>query len=233
VSVRRALRPLMRPAIRALPPVRGLWRLLGRRAELDFWRRRPDLICDHQREWVYTRCFGVDRGWYREKRILDVGCGPRGSLDWATDAAARVGLDPLADEYLALGVDAGAMEYVRGVAERMPFPTDSFEVVASINALDHVDDVRRAAAEMVRVLRPGGLLLLATELNHRARLTEPQTFGWEVVELFAPPLELVEERRYEDSGAGIDRSLADAVPYRDPQGHRLGVLVAKLRAPTP
>jgi SAM-dependent methyltransferase len=217
----------MRPGIRALPPVRALWRVLGRRAELDFWRSNPGLVSDAHREWVFTRCFGIDRDRYRGKRILDVGCGPRGSLDWATDAAARVGLDPLADRYVELEVDSRAMDYVKGVAEQMPFGDDSFDVVSSINSLDHVDDARRAAAEMIRVLRPGGLLLIATELNHRARLTEPQTFGWEIIEAFVPPLEVLEETQLGDSGAGIDQSLAHAIPYSG--GH--GVLLAKLRAP--
>ena len=218
----------MRPGIRALPPVGALWRALGRRAELDFWRRHPGLVSDAHREWVFTRCFGIDRDWYRGKRILDVGCGPRGSLDWATDAAARVGLDPLADRYAELDVDTRAMDYVNGVAERMPFEDDSFDVVSTINSLDHVDDIRRAAAEMIRVLRPGGLLLIATELNHRARLTEPQTFSWEIIEAFVPPLEVLEETQLADSGAGMDQSLARAVPYGG--GH--GVLLAKLRAPS-
>ena len=221
----------MRPAVRAVPPVGLAWRWLARRAELDYWRGRPDLVADERREWVFTRCFDVERGWYRGKRILDVGCGPRGSLDWAADAAARVGLDPLADDYLALGVDGRAMDYVAGVAESMPFADASFDAVASINSLDHVDDVGRAVAEMIRVLRPGGLLLVATELNHRARLTEPQTFGWEIVRSFSPPLEVLSEARLRDSGAGIDESLARRQPYDDPAGAEPGVLVMKLRAP--
>jgi SAM-dependent methyltransferase len=232
MKMRAALRPLMRPAARSVPPIRAAWTRLGRRAELDFWRGRPDLVADGHREWVYTRCFDVDRGWYRGKRLLDVGCGPRGSLDWADDAEARVGIDPLAQEYLAMGVDGRAMHYVTAVAEEMPFEEASFDVVSSINSLDHVDDVRRAAAEMVRVLRPGGLILIATELNHRSRLTEPQTFGWEVVDLFSPPLDILALRRYEDLGAGIDESLAAAVPYAETGDARPGVLVAKLRLPS-
>ena len=30
----------------------------------------------------------------------DIGCGPRGSLEWATMAAERVGLDPPVNKYL-------------------------------------------------------------------------------------------------------------------------------------
>ena len=221
------MRPLMRPAVRAIPPVGLAWRVLGRRDELAYWRRSPHLVSDGSRERSFTDWFGVERGWYAGKRMLDVGCGPRGSLDWAADAAARVGLDPLADHYLELGVDGAAMEYVTGVAEAMPFDDDAFDVVSSINSLDHVDDVPRTVAEIIRVLRPGGLLLLATELCHRPRLTEPQSFGWEVLAAFAPPLEVVEERRLADTGEGIDASVARAAPYEAGPG----VLVAKLRAP--
>ena len=224
-NTKRLLRGLMRPGLRrAFPPLRMVWTRLGRRAELEFWQSHPEIVGDGRREWAYTELFGIERGWYRGKRVLDVGCGPRGSLDWATDAAARVGLDPLAAEYVRLGVDTDAMEYVAGVAESMPFADASFDVVGSFNSLDHVDNVERAAAEIARVLSPGGLLLLATDVAHRARLTEPQTFGWEVTRVFEPALTLVEERRYAHTG-GFDDSLRDAVPHA---GDGPGVLVAKL-----
>jgi len=221
----------MRPGLRRVPPARAAWRVLGRRDELRFWQSAGErLVGDGRREWTYTELFGIELEWYRGKRILDVGCGPRASLDWASGlAAACVGLDPLAESYRALGTDDHAMEYVSGVAEAMPFEDESFDVVGSFNALDHVDDVPRAAAEIARVLRPGGLFLLASELNHRARLTEPQTFGWEVTELFRPAFEVVDERRLTDTGEGIDDSLRRAVPYDDPAGERPGVLAAKLR----
>jgi hypothetical protein len=73
------------------------------------------------------------------------------------------------------------------------------------------------------------LFLLATELNHPARLTEPQTFGWEVTKVFAPAFEVIDERRLADAGDGIDDALRRAVPYDDPASERPGVLVAKLR----
>ena len=38
--------------------------------------------------------FNLDKSFYKNKRILDVGCGPRGSLEWDDMALERVGLDP-------------------------------------------------------------------------------------------------------------------------------------------
>ena len=47
---------------------------------------------------------------------------------------------------------------VRGVAERLPFPEDSFDTVVTSMVLCSVRDPGRALAELARVLRPGGEL---------------------------------------------------------------------------
>lgn len=47
---------------------------------------------------------------------------------------------------------------VIGVADRLPFKDDSFEGVVSIAVLEHVKDPFRCAAEIARVLKPGGWL---------------------------------------------------------------------------
>lgn len=217
----------LRSLLFRVPFVRPLWVARARRAELDFWRGRRDAIGDGKREWVYTELFGVERDWYRGKRLLDVGCGPRGSLDWATDASARVGVDPLAEAYVReLGADASTMDYVTAVAERLPFAEASFDVIGCVNALDHVRDPRRAAAEMARVLRPGGMLLLVTEFGHETRLTEPHAFGPEVLDLFRPSFAVEDERRLASLPAGMDASLRTGAPYA---GRGPGIIAAKLR----
>ena len=50
----------------------------------------------------------------------------------------------------------------KGKAENIPFEENSFDGVFSSTVLEHVDDWRRALAEMVRVLNPGGVLYLCT-----------------------------------------------------------------------
>ena len=93
--------------------------------------------------WCFTDCFGLPLELYDGKRVLDVGCGPRGSLEWAERAAERVGLDPLADEYQRLHSREHAMTYVAAPAESIPFPDGHFDVVSTMNSLDHVDDLAR------------------------------------------------------------------------------------------
>ncbi|MCO6451443.1 MAG: class I SAM-dependent methyltransferase [Caldilineales bacterium] len=47
-----------------------------------------------------------------------------------------------------------------GAAERLPFPSASFDTILSHEVLEHVDDDAKALTEVARVLRPGGRLLL-------------------------------------------------------------------------
>ena len=166
-----------------------------RREELAYWRARriaEGELDNAHFEAEFTGMVGLDRGFYADKDVLDVGCGPRGSLVWADELARRrVGLDPLAAEYLALGADRHAMEYVAAPAEAMPFAGASFDVVTSLNALDHVDNLDGAVAEIKRVLRPGGHLLIAVEVGHEPTWTEPQALDWDVWRAFEPELEPV------------------------------------------
>ena len=157
-------------------------------AELAFWRERAaqegTLGHDHY-ERVFTDHFELTAAAFAGKRVLDVGCGPRGSLEWATSAADRVGLDPLVDRYRELGIERHAMRYVCAPAEQMPLPDASFDIVATLNALDHVDDVQRTVAEITRVAAPGATWLLTVEVGHAPTATEPHEFSWDVAETFA------------------------------------------------
>jgi SAM-dependent methyltransferase len=202
-------------------------------AELRYWRRRKALegtLGQWHFEFFFTEHFGLGRRFYSGKAVLDIGCGPRGSLEWADMAATRVGLDPLAESYRELGVDGHAMTYVSAPAEEMPFPDASFDVVSSFNSLDHVDDLDRAVLEIKRVLRPGGLFLLVSAVGLPPRLAEPQSLSWAVVDRFAPELDPVEVRYFEWTQHGIyDSVLADESYDHTPATPRPGVLSAKLR----
>lgn len=202
--------------------------------ELRFWtERRATVGLSHQRyEYFYTEHFGFAPGFYRGKSVLDIGCGPQGSLEWAEGAARRVGLDPLAAAYRPLGTGAHRMAYVAAGAEHIPFPSGSFDVVCAFNALDHVDDLERTMAEIVRVVAPGGWFLLLSDLNHDPTICEPVSFSWEIVSRFQPALRLCEERHYEKTQEGMYQSIRAGAPYdhADPR-KRYGILSAKFQKP--
>jgi ubiquinone/menaquinone biosynthesis C-methylase UbiE len=105
--------------------------------------------------------------------MLDVGCGPAGSLEWAHSALERVGADPLADRYGALNHEAHAMTYVTAASEDLPFVDGRFDVVSMFNALDHVDEPEATIRELERVTASGGDILLIVEVDHPPTPTEP------------------------------------------------------------
>jgi SAM-dependent methyltransferase len=91
--------------------------------------------------------------------ILDNGCGLGTYLDaFAPYSQRRFGLEIEFDR--AVKAKPGATGVVQGVGECLPFPDGAFDFVFSNEVIEHTDDDARYAAEMVRVTKPGGRLLL-------------------------------------------------------------------------
>lgn len=70
----------------------------------------------------------------------------------------------------------GRTAWVRGPAEWLPFPADSFDVVMCLEALEFFPDSRAALAECARVLRPGGWLVVTNRVGLSAALIVGKTF---------------------------------------------------------
>jgi SAM-dependent methyltransferase len=156
--------------------------------ELMFWKRElarsnGNFYNGHFQEF-FTDLFDLKTEYFDRKRMLDVGCGPLGSLEWATGAAQRVGVDPLADKYRELNKGIHSMQYVNAASEALPFANGAFDVVSMFNALDHVENADATINEVQRVLAKGGDLLLICEIDHEPTLTEPQTLREDVLETF-------------------------------------------------
>ena len=99
-------------------------------------------------------------------RILDVGCGCCGLL-LAIERGILVGLDPLMDQYL-MHFDFlrnAKPLWVSGTAEEMNFP-QPFDIIFSINSLDHGYDTGRAAGKFDECLRPGGHLIVSLNCHN-------------------------------------------------------------------
>jgi SAM-dependent methyltransferase len=202
-------------------------------AEFEFWRRtreksRGTLRNDHY-ERLFTEQFGLTRSFFAGKRLLDIGCGPRGSLEWATEAARRVGLDPLVERYRDLGIDEHTMEYCPCPAEKIPFANESFDIVSSLNSLDHVDDLNKTLAEITRLLVPGGSFLLEVEFGHRPTDTEPIEIRQDFAQSLQPAFRVVLDRQFAAANSHqIHSAYTDAVPYRQGKRYRPGVMVVHL-----
>lgn len=176
--------------VRNLPPVSFLLSLRTKEShELNYWKSRyraeGPLHGSHFQRF-YTDAFGLTTDDYAGKKILDIGCGPRGSLEWANMAQERVGLDPLAEKYMKLGAANHKMTYVASPSEKIPFPDQHFDFVTSFNSLDHVDDLARTIYEIKRVTKPGGSFLLIVEIDHPPTPTEPLTLTIDILNSFSP-----------------------------------------------
>jgi SAM-dependent methyltransferase len=96
----------------------------------------------------------------RARRILDAGCGTGNNLLHLARRGRAVGVD-LSEDALRFCRTRGVAAAKAGV-EALPFPPSAFDCVTSFDVIYHrgVGDDAAAVAEMARVLRPGGLLLL-------------------------------------------------------------------------
>ncbi len=96
-------------------------------------------------------------------RVLENGCGigmylqPLGR---ALHTPLIYGLEYEFERAKRAGLSQGVGRVVCGAGERLPYPDGCFDVVLSNEVIEHVQDDRLALAEMARVLRPGGRLVL-------------------------------------------------------------------------
>lgn len=94
------------------------------------------------------------------RRILDVGCGSGGVMTLLSRYGDTVGLDPYRTP-LGLARGRGFTRLVRGDGVHLPFADGSFDVITALDVLEHIPDHRAAAAEIARLLRPGGVFVAA------------------------------------------------------------------------
>lgn len=183
--------------------------------EYMYWRRKVDAggtLNNSHYESLFTTMFGLEKEFYTGKRMLDLGCGPCGSLEWADNTAQRVGLDPLAEAYQFLIEGSHAMEYTPDFAESISFDDNHFDVLTSINSLDHVDKLNDVIAEMKRVVKPGGYILIAAEISKFKKYCEPSLVSWSLADSFRDDFDIVDEKQFTFKD-GVSVSIAKGEPY--------------------
>lgn len=92
----------------------------------------------------------------RGDRVLEVGCG-QGHL--TTRLAAR-GIDVIGIDANPKAPEVSGSDRVRHMrAEKLEFGDAEFDSIVSVHAIEHIPPLEKAAAEMSRVLKPGGRAL--------------------------------------------------------------------------
>ncbi len=120
-------------------------------AEENYWFRRHEVVYER----LAQRCAGRD--------VLEAGCGEGYGADLIADVARRV---------IGLDYDESAVAHVRaryprvqmhhGNLAELPLDDCTVDVVVNFQVIEHLWDQGQFAAECLRVLRPGGVLLMST-----------------------------------------------------------------------
>lgn len=184
-------------------------------------------IAMHRKSYEFTQLvFGLDRlGYLREDvSVVSVGAGHECVLYWLANRVARVVATDTYDgvwqtnmaregdsrvltspeDYAPFPYRTERLTFMRMDGRRLDFPDASFDVAYSLSSIEHfggVDGARAAVDEMSRVLKPGGLMAVATEYILSGPAYHEGFFPDQIREIFGRPgLELVQpidERVYD------------------------------------
>jgi SAM-dependent methyltransferase len=136
-----------------------------------------------------------DLHFFDDKVVVDIGPGPLGFPD-ACHAKLSIGVEPLADKYREHGllIEDSHAEYLSVGAEHIPLESNTVDVVVARNSLDHVDDPDAVLAEIQRLLKPGGTLILNFDAGHEPTATEPHKLTRERITTALHQMTIVSEQ---------------------------------------
>jgi ubiquinone/menaquinone biosynthesis C-methylase UbiE len=168
--------------------------------------------------------------------VLDVATGsgrlPRALLRQPAFDGRVIGLD-LSRRMLRQAVQRTAqfahrLTYIWQDARRLPFDQDTFDAVTCLEALEFTLNPREVLAELVRVLRPGGVLLVTNRIGRDAKLLPRRAFPRDEFKqvLGEFSLEDITVRPWQ-----MDYDLAWAIKAGEPRGGSIRPLPEILRCP--
>jgi len=131
---------------------------------------------DEEMGWR-LKCLGIMPADYRNKRVLDMGCGTGEYALWyaAHGAGEVVGID-LSTASLSMARERQAESNLTNISFQdmdileCDFPDNSFDYSYSVGVLHHTGDPERGFRQLVRVTRPGGLVIVSLYSQYSRRL---------------------------------------------------------------
>lgn len=131
--------------------------------ELHWWSRGMRGVCE--------KLLRSTRRFNNITRVLDIGCGTGISLPWLENAnlAGSVVQTDISQFAVRFCKKRGHQKVLLSAAEALPFKDNSFDLAISIDVVQHVnnDSLESSIKEAFRVLRPGGSLLIRTNVFRR------------------------------------------------------------------
>ena len=168
--------------------------------------------------------------------VLDVATGtgrlPRAVLRQPAFDGRIIGLDlsrrMLREAVRRTAQFADRLTYIWQDAQDLPFDDDTFDAVSCLEALEFTPDPRKVLSELLRVLRPGGVLLVTNRVGRDAKLMPGKAFPRDAFQ------QLLREFPLEDVKVGpwqVDYDLAWAIKIGEPRGGGVRPLPHILRCP--
>jgi SAM-dependent methyltransferase len=94
-----------------------------------------------------------------DSQILDAGCGSGRTMQLLADYGHVSGVE-LSEQAAAVARQRGLGPVEIGQVETLPWPDASFDLITCLDVVEHTPDERVTLAELLRVCRPGGYLLV-------------------------------------------------------------------------
>lgn len=148
-----------------------LWEVKQKLGEEDYEHPDPEYL---RQSNIIARLFGEFCGF--QGSVLDIGCGIHPQLAYVkNDVYSQcfyVGVDPLP------GSTDRPYHFVRAIAERLPFHDKLFDQVILATSLDHIINVDTVLSEILRVLKPSGIVNLWITVIERIPTRDITIYSW-------------------------------------------------------
>jgi SAM-dependent methyltransferase len=124
-------------------------------------------LARHQAAYVYARAQ------IRGGRVLDLGSGSgHGTSELVGAGASVVGIDRVAPDATSRSAAEGT-GFARADLRSLPFRDATFDLIASFQVIEHLEDPSDYLAAIARLLKPDGLAILTTPNLHMSDRVNP------------------------------------------------------------
>lgn len=208
------------------------------KGELRYWRiefGNGNASSPDYRKVMLAMAEQDDERFISDKIVADFGCGPLGTLTWATSASLRIGIDVLMDLYadtFSENIISHGMVYVKSTESIIPLPSGFVDVLYTMNAMDHVNNFAVMCAELLRILKPRGEFIGSFNLEEPCTLLEPQTLTEEIINKELLSHLRIESYRVVPYSANEGRYAPFFEGHLNYKKGQMGVLWVRARKPT-
>lgn len=144
------------------------WHSVTQPAELGAWAMYGEQECKEvaeSSEWTMRR-FGFEKDSFKDKVLVDIGCGPVGRLTWLE--GEFIAIEPLAKQFRLLPfarLEKYGKIYEEPAEERIEELIGAVDQIVAINSLDHAFNLNLILENMFLYLKPGGEALISVDVN--------------------------------------------------------------------